>query len=133
MKLCTEDKMAIIDGTDIMIIGGYGNVSGNLNLLKYSNNEIEEMIKENNIEKDNIRLIQSLLKTIKWQKHQLEEKDKIFDEIIDSTFYTCCPYEIFYDEEEKECNKVKKICDCDNCKDDYKKCWLKYFENKIEE
>ena len=74
-------KMAIIDGTDIMIIGGYGNVSGNLNLLKYSNNEIEEMIKENNIEKDNIRLIQSLLKTIKWQKHQLEEKDKIINNI----------------------------------------------------
>ena len=31
-----EDKMVIIDGTDIMIIGGYGNVSGNLNLLQYS-------------------------------------------------------------------------------------------------
>ena len=64
-----EDKMIIIDGTDIMIIGGYGNVSGNLNLLKYSNDEIKEMIKENNIEEDNIRLIQSLLKTIKWQRH----------------------------------------------------------------
>ncbi len=77
-----EDKMVIIDGTDIMIIGGYGNVSGNLNLLQYSNDEIKEMIKENNDEEDNIRLIQSLLKTIRWQKHQLEEKDKVIDEAI---------------------------------------------------
>ena len=77
-----EDKMIIIDGTDIMIIGGYGNVSGNLNLLKYSNDEIKEMIKENNVEEDNIRLIQSLLKTIKWQKHQLEEKNKNINQTV---------------------------------------------------
>ena len=76
-----KDKMVIIDGTDIMIIGGYGNASGNLNLLKYSNDEIKEMIKENNDEEDNIRLIQSLLKTIRWQKQQLEEEDKVIDEI----------------------------------------------------
>ena len=82
-----KDKMIIIDGTDIMVIGGYGNVSGNLNLLKYSNDEIKEMIKENNAEEDNIRLIQSLLKTIRCQKQQLEEKNKVIDEVIEEIKY----------------------------------------------
>ena len=61
----------------------------------------------------------------------LEEKNKIIDEMLNfASFDVYCPYE-FWDEEQDECDRVKKICDCDNCKEDYKKCWLKYFKNKI--
>ena len=127
-----EDKMVVMDVTDIMIIGGYGNVSGNLNLLQYSNDEIKEMIKENNDEEDNIRLIQSLLKTIRWQKQQIEEKDKIIDKLLSyENFEGDCPYSV-YDFEVPLQDEIMKICDCENCQDDYKKCWLKYFENEIE-
>lgn len=60
-----EDKFIITDATDIMVIGGFGNLQGNLGLLKYSEKEIEEMIKENNNQNETISLVNSLLKSIK--------------------------------------------------------------------
>ena len=71
--------------------------------------------------------ISNLYDEIDEYKKQLEEKDKVIDEILNDSWYTDeCPIELedFTKESEKEFN-------CDNCQDDYKKCWLKYFENKI--
>ena len=75
--------------------------------------------------------IAKLEKKNKRLQEKLEKKDKIIDEMLNfASFDFYCPYECFCDEEQDECDKVKKICDCEICKDDYKKCWLKYFENK---
>lgn len=60
-----NDKFIICDATDIAVIGGFGNLDGNLGLLKYNNEEIKQMIKENNNSNDNIRLIESLLGSLK--------------------------------------------------------------------
>lgn len=56
----------------------------------------------------------------------LEEKDKIIDlmvEEIDKNIGSVCPFiDYHYD------------LNCKNeCKDDYKKCWKKFFENKAKE
>lgn len=59
------DKFVVTDATDLMVIGGFGNDKGNIELLKYSDEQIAEMIKENNDAKDNLRLIISLLQTIR--------------------------------------------------------------------
>ena len=57
---------------------------------------------------------------------QLEEKDKIIDEMLNNPFFTGdCPYSLIGD------GFIQELCDCDNCEDDYKKCWVKYFKNKI--
>lgn len=60
-----------------------GDLEGNLGLLKYSKEEIREMITENNNGNDNIRLILSLLNSLKELKFQLEESKKL-REIIDN-------------------------------------------------
>ena len=86
-------------------------------------------------------LLDNLLKIINgidWKKiinyvknlqHQLEEKDKIIDEAMEY-FIEDCPYSVAFKNEE-EYKKVQKLCNCENCQDDYKKCWLKYLENEI--
>lgn len=59
-------------------------------------------------------------------QHQLEEKDKVINEILNNPFFTNeCPYSLIGYE------FIHELCDCDNCEEDYKKCWLKYFENKV--
>ena len=58
-------------------------------------------------------------------KNKLEEKDKLIDEILNYPFFISdCPYSLIGD------GFVQELCDCDNCQDDYKKCWLKYFEER---
>lgn len=69
-----NDKFTIIDVNDEIIIGGFGNLEGNLGLLKYSKEEIREMITENNNGNDNIRLINSLLQSLKELKEQYCER-----------------------------------------------------------
>ena len=71
-----NDKFMVIDATDEIVVGGFGNLEGNLGLLKYSKEEIRKMIKENNNENDNIRLINSLLQSLKELK---EEKQELID------------------------------------------------------
>lgn len=65
---------------------------------------------------------------IKDLQHQLEEKEKLIDEVFN---YVCedCPYSVAWKDDE-EYKKVYKLCDCKNCQEDYKKCWLKYLENE---
>ena len=60
-------------------------------------------------------------------QQQLEEKDKVIDEILDDGWFVeDCPMILndFTKDDEKTFN-------CENCEDDHKKCWLKYFENKV--
>lgn len=58
-------KFMVIDATDMLCIGGFGNKEGNIGLTKYSNEEIKGMILENNELDDTIRLVWSLLDTIR--------------------------------------------------------------------
>ena len=71
-----NEKIMIIDATDDIVIGGFGNLDGNLGLLKYNEEQIKDMINENNNHEDNIRLILSLLNSLKELKFQLEESKK---------------------------------------------------------
>lgn len=76
-----EDKFMVINATDIICIGGLGNLKGNLELLKYSDEEIVNMIKENNNSEDNIKLVLSLLKSIReLQNNRNELKEWLKDE-----------------------------------------------------
>lgn len=68
-----ENKFIIEDGTDVICIGGFGNDLGNKCLLKYSEKEIAKMIIENNNTNDNVRLVNSLLKTIRNQDNIIKE------------------------------------------------------------
>ena len=68
-----DDKFLIFDVTDCMVLGGFGNLKGNLDLLKYDPEEIEEMIKKNNEAEDNIRLINSLLGSLKRLKERIDK------------------------------------------------------------
>ena len=71
-----NDKFTMIDVTDEIIIGGFGNLEGNLGLLKYNKEDIRKMITENNNGNDNIRLINSLLQSLK----ELQQENKILRE-----------------------------------------------------
>lgn len=107
-----------------------------MGLGDYMNKEIDILINkpiESDLSNWNITDIQIMKSYLRSLQCQLELKDKIIDEIADfASFNDYCPYECFYDEKQDECNKVKKLCNCENCKkDDSKKCWLKYFENEI--
>ena len=69
----SENKFIVEDATDVICIGGFGNDLGNKGLLKYSEKEIAKMIIENNNTNDNVRLVNSLLKTIRNQDNIIKE------------------------------------------------------------
>ena len=57
-------------------------------------------------------------------RQELEEKDKIINEILETTYFeNDCPLGV-------DLIKLKDF-GCRNCQSDYKKCWLKYFKNKV--
>lgn len=72
MKNMGNDKFVVMDATDFMVVGGFGNLKGNLELLKYDPKEIEEMLRENNSKDDDIRLVKSLLESL----YELKEKNE---------------------------------------------------------
>ena len=76
-----ENKFIIEDGTDVICIGGFGNDLGNKCLLKYSEKEIAKMIIENNNTNDNVRLVNSLLKTIRNQDNIIKEVREYINKI----------------------------------------------------
>ena len=87
-----NNKFEIIDVTDEIVIGGFGNLEGNLGLLKYNNEEIEQMIKENNNGNDNIRLIESLLGSLKeldQENQELKKQQKEFLEWLENEINIC--------------------------------------------
>ena len=71
-----------------------------------------------------------LLKENKILRIQLKEKSKVIDEMLDFFGTNDCPNSIDWIDE-KYSEQIQKICNCSNCQDTYKNCWLKYFENKI--
>ena len=76
-----NDKFTMIDVIDEIVVGGYGNLEGNLGLLKYNKEDIRKMITENNNGNDNIRLINSLLQSLKELQEQLQQKEDIINKI----------------------------------------------------
>ena len=90
-----NDKFIVQDATDEIVVGGFGNLEGNLGLLKYNKEDIRKMITENNNENDNIRLINSLLQSLKELQEQLQQKEDIINKAI------------------KKCNKEKGRTDFD--------------------
>lgn len=90
-----NNKFIVQDTTDEIVVGGFGNLEGNLGLLKYNKEDIRKMITENNNGNDNIRLINSLLQSLKELQERLQEKEDIINKII------------------KKCNKEKGRTDFD--------------------
>ena len=74
-----NDKFMVIDATDEIVVGGFGNLEGNLGLLKYNKEDIRKVIIENNNGNDNIRLINSLLQSLKELQEQLQQKEDIIN------------------------------------------------------
>ena len=74
-----NENFIVIDATDDIVIGGFGNLEGNLGLLKYNKEDIRKMITENNNGNDNIRLINSLLQSLKELQGQLQQKEDIIN------------------------------------------------------
>ena len=94
--------------------------------LKYFKKVYDELIEDEKYQKYS-SLMNFYHKKIESLQHQLEEKDKIIDEILNDSWYTDeCPIELdnFTKDDERE-------FDCEHCQNNYKKCWLKYFENQI--
>ena len=71
--------------------------------------------------------IEKLEKRNQKLKEKLNKSNKIIDEILNECFYIYdCPISRLEDEN----GKIFKLCDCENCEENYKKCWLKYFETE---
>ena len=77
-----NNKFIIIDGTDSVCFGGFGNLKGNLGLLKYSDEEVKEKLIEDNTKEDDIRLVNSLLGSIRELKQIIDEANKIVEECL---------------------------------------------------
>ena len=81
-----NENFIVMDATDDIIIGGFGNLEGNLSLLKYSYEEISQKMKENNNKEDDIRLVNSLLDSIReLQQENLDLRIQVSarEEVID--------------------------------------------------
>ena len=86
-----------------------------------------------NVDKiDDVKFLQNELKEHLRKEfdlqQQFEEKNKVIDEILNfQSFTDDCPCIEIYDY-----IKILNLCNCSfcKCKDDYKKCWIKYFENE---
>lgn len=76
-----NENFIVIDATDDIVIGGFGNLEGNLGLLKYSYEEISQKTKENNNKEDDIRLVNSLLDSIRELQQENQKYKEVFDKI----------------------------------------------------
>ena len=74
-----NENFIVMDATDDIIIGGFGNLEGNLSLLKYSYEEISQKMKENNNKEDDIRLVNSLLDSVR----KLQQENQKYKAVID--------------------------------------------------
>ena len=86
---------------------------------------IGNSIQEN---KDKIAKLEKKVENLKNKNKKLKCKleEMIIDEILNHPFFTNeCPYSSIGD------GFVQELCDWDNCQEDYKKCWIKYFKNEI--
>ena len=90
-----NENFIVIDATDDIVIGGFGNLEGNLSLLKYSYEEISQKMKENNNKEDDIRLVNSLLDSIR----ELQQENKKYKEAFDKI-------NVFLDNHDKNAGKL---------------------------
>lgn len=77
-------------------------------------------------------MVDSLLKAVKEQEKEITRLNNLINTIFDFNFFKEeCPLNFgFSDENEEKSQNVFYEDDyCEkNCNDEYKKCWLKYFE-----
>lgn len=104
---------------------------------------IEEMQQENDQLKEKNNSLRIRIKTIKRrrklqsqkirkykkiitnQSNALKNKNEVIEEILNCAYFNSdCPYSLIGD------GWLQELCDCDNCQNTYKECWLKYFKNK---
>lgn len=76
-----NENFIVIDATDDIVIGGFGNLEGNLGLLKYSYEEISQKMKESNNKEDDIRLVNSLLDSIRELQQENQKYKEVFDKV----------------------------------------------------
>ena len=76
-----NENFIVMDATDDIIIGGFGNLEGNLGLLRYSYEEISQKMKENNNKEDDIRLVNSLLDSIRELQHENQKYKEVIDKL----------------------------------------------------
>jgi len=83
--------------------------------------------------KDDIDFIQTYISIM---EEKIERLNNIINTILDFNFFKEeCPLNFGYQEEcdeEKAQDVFYEKEYCENCNDDYKKCWLKYF-NRLQE
>ena len=80
----------------------------------------------NILRKYNIKFVLAETEVCKDLQLKLEEKQKIINEMLNCGIFDCdCPlgYEL----------GNEKIFVCENCDEDSKRCWLKYFKNRVKE
>ncbi len=100
----------------------------NQQLKEQNELEFNDFIKFKKEQED--RHLEEKDKLIKENYHlrkQLQQRDEVIDEILNTSYFDGdCPYSIIGD------GWIEKLCDCNNCKDNYKECRLKYFKYKGE-
>ena len=93
-----NENFIVIDATDDIVIGGFGNLEGNLGLLKYSYEEISQKMKENNNKEDDIRLVNSLLDSIR----ELQQENQKYKEVINKAIELLGNYKHYSTPDEKQ-------------------------------
>lgn len=93
-----NENFIVMDATDDIIIGGFGNLEGNLGLLKYRYEEISQKMKENNNKEDDIRLVNSLLDSIR----ELQHENQKYKEVIDKATELLGNYKHYSTPDEKQ-------------------------------
>ena len=101
-----NENFIVMDATDDIIIGGFGNLEGNLGLLKYSYEEISQKMKENNNKEDDIRLVNSLLDSIR----ELQQENKKCKEVIGNIYSLLNDYEMQNDDViSSYCGEIRNV------------------------
>lgn len=93
-----NENFIVIDATDDIVIGGFGNLEGNLGLLRYSYEEISQKMKENNNKEDDIRLVNSLLDSIR----ELQQENQKYKEVINKAIELLGNYKHYSTPDEKQ-------------------------------
>ena len=104
-------------------------------------NEMINWKEENKILKENAEHNDKVVDKVNWENQLLKKENKQLKDLIDtilnfSFFKEECPLNFSFEDNSKE-DKAQDVFYedeyCENaCNDDYRKCWLKYFEKMQE-
>ncbi len=84
--------------------------------------EVSRILFNNSVPVEEAKIIGGFIEQLQQENQQLNE---VIDEILNNAYFNNdCPYSLTGD------GWVQELCDCDNCQDTYKECWLRYFKNK---